>query len=168
MAHALSRSEGFAEFFDENYAKVLGALRLVIADRVQAEDRAQEAFLRAYRHWPRIRTMDRAVTWVYVVALNVERRRWKRRPVDVVTGEPAPDVAGPDIAGSVVTAVTIRAALDRLTERQRTMVVLRFFSELQVTEIARVMGCAEGTVKATLHQSLARLRLEVETELDAN
>jgi RNA polymerase sigma-70 factor (sigma-E family) len=165
VAQALSRTEGFAEFFDENYAKVLGALRLVISDRGQAEDRAQEGFLRAYRQWSRIRSMDRPVTWVYVVALNAERRRWKRR---IDTNEQGPEIAVPDIAGSVVTIVTIRDALDCLTERQRTMVVLRFFSELQIAEIARVMGCADGTVKATLHQSLARLRLEVEGEFDEN
>jgi RNA polymerase sigma factor (sigma-70 family) len=164
VAQALSRLEDFAEFFDENYAKVLGALRLVISDRGQAEDRAQEGFLRAYRQWSRIRAMDRPVTWVYVVALNAERRRWKRGRVD--TNEHASVVAVPDIAGSVVTAVAIRDALDCLTERQRTMVVLRFFSELRIAEIARVMGCADGTVKATLHQSLARLRLEVEGEFD--
>ena len=160
----MSLTEGFAEFFDENYAKVLGALRLVVADRERAEDRAQEAFLRAYRDWSRIGSMDRPVTWVYVVALNDERRRWKRRRIDSADREP--DLPLPDIAGSVVTAIAIRDALKSLTERQRTVVVLRFFSELRVAEIARVMGCAEGTVKATLHQSLARLRIEMEIDPD--
>jgi RNA polymerase sigma-70 factor (sigma-E family) len=160
----LGLTEGFAEFFEENYARVVGALRLVISDRDRAEDRAQEAFLRAYRGWSRIGSMDRPVAWVYVVALNDERRRWKRRRIDTTDREP--EVPAPDIAGSVVTTVAIRDALRSLTERQRTMVVLRFFSELRVAEIARVMGCAEGTVKATLHQSLARLRIEMEMEPD--
>jgi RNA polymerase sigma-70 factor (sigma-E family) len=158
----LGPTESFAEFFEENYAKVLGALRLVIADRGRAEDRAQEAFLRAYRDWSRIGSMHRPVTWVYVVALNDERRRWKRRRIDTTDREP--ELPAPDIAGSVVTTIAIRDALKSLTERQRTIVVLRFFSELRVAEIARVMGCAEGTVKATLHQALARLRIEMEIE----
>ena len=54
------------------------------------------------------------------------------------------------------------AALNQLGERQRAAVVLRYFADLPLAEIAAVMGCATGTVKATLHQALDRLRIELE------
>jgi len=155
----------FAEFFDANYGRVLRSVRLVATDWQQAEDRTQEAFARAYRHWSRVAEMERPVTWVYVVALNAERRRWRREPVENPLDLAAPAEPSPfDLAGSVATAVTVRHALDRLTDRQRTIVVLRYFSDLKNGDIAQVMGCAEGTVKATLHRALLSLRIRMESD----
>ena len=106
--------------------------------------------------------MERPVTWVYVVALNAERRQWRRGPPEAVLVES--DLSLPDLARSVTTTIVVREALDRLTDRQRTMVVLRYFSDLKLSEVAEVMGCAEGTVKATLHRALRILRLEMEDD----
>jgi RNA polymerase sigma-70 factor (ECF subfamily) len=61
-------------------------------------------------------------------------------------------------------AVTVANALGTLTPRQREMVVLRFQADLPVKDIAAAMGCADGTVKATLHQALRALRVEFEDE----
>ena len=54
--------------------------------------------------------------------------------------------------------IDLERALDRLTDRQRSAVDLHYFVGLDVTTVAEVMGCAPGTVKATLHQARARLR----------
>ena len=69
-----------------------------------------------------------------------------------------------DSAGVLVTALDVRAALVQLTDRQRAAVVLRYVADLPVADIAEVMGCAIGTVKATLHQALAHMRIELETD----
>jgi RNA polymerase sigma factor (sigma-70 family) len=107
--------------------------------------------------------MERPVGWVYVVALNTERSRWRRerreRPED---DETTAVTVTADPAGPVVATVVLRDALTRLTSRQRAAVVLRFLADLTVADIADVMGCAEGTVKATLHQALRKLRVELE------
>ena len=58
----------------------------------------------------------------------------------------------------------MQAALAQLTDRQRAVVVLRYVADLPLAEIAEVMGCAVGTVKATLHQALAHLRVELEAD----
>jgi RNA polymerase sigma-70 factor (sigma-E family) len=158
--------DDFAEFFDSNYGRVLRSVRLVVVDWQLAEDRTQEAFARAFRSWSRVAAMERPVTWVYVVALNAERRRWAREPIE--SSLDPPEHASPDVAGSVTTAVTVRQALERLTDRQRTMVVLRYFSDLTTRDIAHVMACAEGTVKATLHRALQGLRVDMEMSHDAH
>ncbi len=54
--------------------------------------------------------------------------------------------------------LVIRGALARLTARQRTVLVLRYFEDLPEAEVARILGCSVGTVRSTTHRSLARLR----------
>jgi RNA polymerase sigma factor (sigma-70 family) len=65
-----------------------------------------------------------------------------------------------DHASAVATTVDLREALNRLSGRQRAAVVLRYLVDLPTSDIATALGCAEGTVKATLAQSLAILRIQ--------
>jgi len=66
--------------------------------------------------------------------------------------------AGGDMAADVATRVAVRQVLAALTDRQRAVVVLRLFDDLPEAQVARILGCAVGTVKATMSQALARLR----------
>jgi RNA polymerase sigma-70 factor (ECF subfamily) len=150
----------FEAFFDEHYGGVLRSVALAIGDAGRAEDRTQEAFARAFRHWAKVARLDRPVAWVYVVALNAERSRWRREQ-----RAPVPDrerVSVPDASAAVVSTIVVRDALDRLAPRQRAAIVLRYLGDLTVADIASVMGCAEGTVKATLHRALANLRVDLD------
>jgi RNA polymerase sigma-70 factor, ECF subfamily len=152
----------FEEFFRERYAEVVRSMRLMVGDHARAEELAQEAFIRACRHWRRISALDRPIAWVYVVATNEARRDW-RREQRTWTVEVAPSSVD-DAAGTIATVLDVRAALAQLTDRQRAAVVLRYVADLPIAEIADVMGCAPGTVKATLHQALAHLRIELEDD----
>jgi RNA polymerase sigma-70 factor (sigma-E family) len=154
----------FEEFFRERYGEVVRSMRLMVGDHARAEELTQEAFSRACRHWRRVRVLDRPVAWVYVVATNEARREWRRdqRAASTVVSEATP--AGDDTAGAIVTALDVRAALAQLTDRQRAAVVLRYVADLPIADIAEVMGCAPGTVKATLHQALAHMRVELEDQ----
>jgi RNA polymerase sigma-70 factor (ECF subfamily) len=152
--------DDFEAFFDEHYGAVLRSVSFAIGDPGRAEDLTQEAFARAFRHWSKVGRLDRPVAWVYVVALNAERSRWRREQRAPVI-EPAP-VTVPDAAGVVVSTIVVHDALDRLPPRQRAAIVLRYLGDLTVADIASVMGCAEGTVKATLHRALANLRVDLD------
>ena len=145
----------FEAFFAEHHQAVVRALTLALADRARAEDAAQDAFAKAYRQWKRVAMMDRPVAWVYVVALNGARKDLRRD-----RAAPAPDLTGPaaDHAAASAVKVSVRDALDVLAPRQRVAVVLRYLGDLQVSEVAKAMGCSEGTAKATLHTALAKLR----------
>jgi RNA polymerase sigma-70 factor, ECF subfamily len=153
--------DDFEAFFGECYGSVVRALVMAIGDRGRAEDLAQEAFARAFRRWKVVSVMERPVTWVYVVALNAERKRW-RREERVSSRVDRADAVVADPAGGVTTAVVVRDALARLAPRQRCAVALRYLADLRIAEVAEVMGCAEGTVKATLHQALRNLRVDLE------
>jgi DNA-directed RNA polymerase specialized sigma24 family protein len=96
------------------------------------------------------------------VALNEERRRWRRaRSGD---GGLVGDVPVPDPASVVLASVRLRESLAILTPRQRAAVLLRYSADLSIADVARALGCADGTVKATLHQALGRLRIELEDD----
>jgi RNA polymerase sigma-70 factor (sigma-E family) len=154
----------FEEFFRERYGEVLRSMRLMAGDHARAEELTQEAFARAYRHWRRVCALDRPVAWVYVVATNEARRGWRREQREASTTSRVDTAAADDATGPIATALDVRAALAQLTDRQRAAVVLRYVADLPIAEIAEVMGCAPGTVKATLHQALAHMRVELETD----
>jgi RNA polymerase sigma-70 factor (sigma-E family) len=153
----------FEEFFRERYVEVVRSMRLMIGDHARAEEVTQEAFTRACRHWRRVRTLDRPVAWVYVVATNEARRTWRREQRAESVAAPVDTRTTDDATGPLATALDVRAALAQLTNRQRATVVLRYVADLPIAATAEVMGCAPGTVKATLHQALARMRIELET-----
>jgi RNA polymerase sigma factor (sigma-70 family) len=73
-----------------------------------------------------------------------------------------------DTSSAVVTRVSVRDAITTLPPRQRQAVVLRYLADLPLTDVAAAMGCALGTVKATLHQALRNMRVELEEDDDAN
>lgn len=152
--------DDFDEFFTEHYARVVGSLELAGGTAADAEDAAQEAFVKAMLRWRSVSVMDRPATWVYVVAVRAMwRRRGRDRSFEESTSE---GQSVSDETESVVTAAVISKALDTLPARQRLAVVLRFHGDLNVPEIARAMRCSQGTVKSTLHSALARLRIDLD------
>lgn len=151
--------DDFDEFFTEHYPRVVGSLELAGGTAGDAEDAAQEAFVKAMLRWRSVSVMERPATWVYVVAVRAMRRRMGRDR-SVAEG-PEDERTESDETEEVVTAAVISKALDTLPTRQRLAVVLRFHGDLTVPEIARAMRCSQGTVKSTLHAALARLRVDL-------
>ena len=151
--------DNFDAFYEDEYGDVLRSVTLALGDAARAEEVTQEAFVRALRRWTTVGEMARPAGWVVVVAINAERRRWRREEAplrDESTGS-----AEADHASAVATAVDLRAALGKLTRRQRSAVVLRYLVDLPIADIANALGCAEGTAKATLSQALAILRVDL-------
>jgi RNA polymerase sigma factor (sigma-70 family) len=154
----------FEEFVLENYGKVVRSVALAFGDRPLAEDAVQEAFVKAYRSWRRVSLMDRPDSWVYVVACNAARRAHRKAGNGFGPAGPAGELDDP--IDPLVSALDLEQALGQLTARQRAAVVLRYLADLPIEDIARALDCAQGTVKATLHQSLRRLRVEMEDKED--
>jgi RNA polymerase sigma-70 factor (ECF subfamily) len=154
----------FDAFFAGYFDPVARALTITTGSRELAADATQEAFTKAYQRWRRVRSMDRPDGWVYVVAVRAARRAARR---DRRLLAP-PSSEGADPGGGVVTRVSVRDAIATLPPRQREAVVLRYLADLPLADVAEAMGCAVGTVKATLHQALTSLRVEFEEADDAN
>lgn len=130
---------------------------LMCGDWQKAEDEVQTALVKLYLSWDRVRarqSLDSFVRTTLVRALIDERRRpWRREQSRAVV----PDRATAE-SMAVEDRLTVRAALARVPQRQRAVLVLRFYDDCDVAETARMIGCSEGTVKSQTARGLARLR----------
>ena len=135
-------------------------LGLYCGDRDLAEELVQEALARLCVHWSRLPSEADAARWLTRVSFNLAKssfrtRAARRRIMERFGGSLVPDVAGHDEGTS---ALAVRAAVAGLPERQRRVIVLRYFCDLPVADVAELMGCPEGTVKSLTSGAVAGLR----------
>lgn len=126
-------------------------------DGDRADDLVQSTLERVCSRWPRVRSADDPVaytrTMMLRLMLNEQRRPWWRREVTTDRlPEPAHD--GPDVAAQH----DLSRLVQDLPPRQRLIVVLRFYMDLPVKDVAEHLGCSEGTVKSQTSAALASLR----------
>jgi RNA polymerase sigma-70 factor (ECF subfamily) len=142
---------------DRWYRVCFGLLR----DPEIARDATQETALRFIRDLPRFAGQSQITTWSIGIAINVSREmRRGNRPVPIEAARAGESSADEAVADSEQHGL-VRQLLEDLPPRQREALVLRFFEELSTEEAAAAMGCAEGTIKATVHQALRALKLKM-------
>ncbi|MFJ6651061.1 SigE family RNA polymerase sigma factor [Streptomyces sp. NPDC091290] len=154
-------AEGQEDFRRFVASRSLALLRTAVllsgGDQHAAEDLLQNALAKVAGRWHRI---DEPEAYVRKTMYRQQVNRWRlrgwRREVSVAA---PPDVsdAGDSTAATELRMV-MRAALARLTARQRAVLVLRYMEDLPEAEVARILGCPIGTVRSTTHRSLTRLR----------
>lgn len=150
------RARTDAEDFESWVRPALPAVNRYAGRLVPAEDRedlVQEALERAWRRWSTYNPERGTPTaWLLaIVADRGRRHRTRAAPRTVPVGDQ------PDLRAAR-SDVDLERAIARLTPRQQQLVDLYYFVDLDVATVAHVAGCAEGTVRATLHQARARLR----------
>lgn len=146
---------------------VLNLVYRFVGDREEAEDLAQEAFVRLYRARRRYRPTARFSTFLYRLVTNLclnETRRRQRRPTVVL--EAADEVAADDSPAKTATrrelAAQVQTALRRLPDNQRLAMVLFRFEGLSQREVAEAMECSVGAVEALLHRAGRNLRRDLQ------
>jgi RNA polymerase sigma factor (sigma-70 family) len=139
--------------YEREYPRLLRALTAIAGDEVAAEDAVQEAFMRGYKQG--LATLDRPGAWLLVVATRLLFRDRRRRVTDVAV-EIVP--AARDEIDFAIERADMLAALRQLPERQRAVVIARYYYDLSYDEIAKAFAIRTGTVGATLSQALAKLR----------
>lgn len=152
----------FALIVRRHQAMVFSIAFRFLRDRSQAEDLAQDVFLRLYQHLGSIKSELHLTFWLRQAAsrrcIDLARRRGSRRHMgldevpDVPTAAPCTD---PLLAG------LLRGALTALPDKPRMVVILRYQEDLEPSEIAELLGMPVATVKSHLRRSLAVLREEV-------
>jgi RNA polymerase sigma factor (sigma-70 family) len=146
-------------FCRRQYPRLVGMLGLYCGDVPLAEDLAQEALVRVVREWPRLPSDADAQRWITRVAFNLAKSSLRMRATrQRVLARHASHLAPGAGSGELATALAVRAAVARLPERERRVIILRFFSDMSVSEAAELMGCPEGTVKSLTHAAIRRLR----------
>jgi RNA polymerase sigma-70 factor, ECF subfamily len=153
------REEEFLEFYQAYWPRLVAALAWATPRGEDAEDIAQEAFARAYQHWPVVRTYERPDAWLFVTAYRLastlRRRLAVRGRRSQFEPRPVHDLFEPSILGEL---------LHTLPQRQRAALLLRHYYGLSTKETAAAMRCPEGTVKSLLQRGLASLRATMVNE----
>jgi RNA polymerase sigma-70 factor, ECF subfamily len=144
-------------WISRTYADLVGALTFYCGDQQTAEDCAQEALIRL---WQRRRQIDDPRAWVFRCAFNISVSAFRRRIAEDravkraggsgrITSQPV---------GPIERNLDIRSGLAKLPVRQRQAVLLRYLADFDIPQVALVMGCSPGTVKAHLARALTALR----------
>jgi RNA polymerase sigma-70 factor (sigma-E family) len=137
---------------------------LMTGDAGAAEDLVQETFLRVARRWHRVESMDHPLAYARRILANLVLDGARRRSRDLAEldppggrqAEPADEGAARALR-DVDDQAEFRWALARLAPRERAVLVLRYWADLPVAEVAEILGCSAGTVKSTASRGAARL-----------
>lgn len=147
----------------EQYRSVLfGTAYLMMRDRGLAEDAVQEALIQVWKHLPSFHLKSSIKTWLVRIVINEVKQQFRKKKLPVIPLESVNEETGmPDEADTALIRseerLSLRLALNRLQPDQREAVVLRYYSELTVPEIAAVTDQREGTIKARLSRALDHL-----------
>lgn len=148
----MEKDSRFDQFYEHGFPAVFKAALVVAGDRDLAEDATQEAFARALERWNSIAEQPWAVGWVVTTALNLVRRAHRRR-IRLL-----PDREAEERDADV--SLDLWRAIRALSRRQQEAVALHYIGDLPLEQVAKAMGCENGTVKAHLwraRQQLAKL-----------
>ena len=168
-------AEEFSAVVTKHRPQIFRFLLSSTRDPDLSETLTQECFLKAHRNWASFRGESSAMTWLMRIAINLQKDHWRNRRLQfwrqtqthAVNLDEASDwlpsgersVEQQLLAKERVRHVSL--AVDGLSERQRTVFLLRYVEEMELSEIARTTGLNEGTVKAHLSRALAKVRKEL-------
>jgi RNA polymerase sigma-70 factor (ECF subfamily) len=168
-------AQEFSAVVTAHRAQIFRFLLASTRDADLAETLTQECFLKAHRNWEGFRGDSSAMTWLMRIAINLQKDHWRNRRMQfwrrTQTNAVDLDEASewlPSGERSAEQQMLAREqvgrvwkAVEGLSERQRTVFLLRYVEERELSEIARAIGLNEGTVKAHLSRALAKVRAEL-------
>ena len=168
-------AQDFSSVVQSHRPQIFRFLLASTRDYDLAETLTQECFLKAHRNWSSFRGDSSAMTWLMRIAINLQKDHWRNRRMQFwrltqtnsVELDEASDwlPSGERSAEQKLLAqeqvAHVWQAVRGLSERQRTVFLLRYVEEQELSEIARATGLSEGTVKAHLSRALAKVRTEL-------
>jgi len=168
-------AQEFARVVQTHRPQIFRFLLASTRDVDLAETLTQECFLKAHRNWGGFRGDSSAMTWLMRIAINLQKDHWRNRRMQFwrhtrnnsVDSDEASDwlPSGESSAEQQLLArervKMVWKSVEGLSERQRTVFLLRYVEERELSEIAQVTGLSEGTVKAHLSRALGRVRAEL-------
>ena len=153
---ARNADSGFDGLFSARRVPMVRLATLLVGSPAIAEEVVQDAFAAVSERWE---TVDRPDAYLRRSVINGCAGILRRRTIEQRYRAARLEVADDEIPEQLI---DLRTALDRLTDRQRLVVVLRYFADLRDEEIAEVLGVRPGTVRSLAHRAIAALRGEME------
>lgn len=159
------RIETFEDFFHTHHERLLRAMYLATGDPHEADDLAQEAFVKVLERWERVHGLEDPVGYLYRIALNTRRSRLRRLAVaarKAVRTEPTSDEHE-----AVEDRSAVHRALATLPDGQREAIVLVEWLGMTDERAGQVLGVSAGAVRTRLHRARSALRDLLRGEFDA-
>lgn len=136
-----------------------------LQDRMLAEDAVQETFMKVYRKLDSLRPELNEKAWLYKIAMNcsrdILRNAWFKRINRHVTPDMLPDPAGPPLSDEVI---DLNRAIASLNEKQREVILLRYYQGFSETEIAGILGLSQSSVAGRLKRAKEQLHRSLQTD----
>ena len=148
----------FRDFVRTRGRALLRSAYLLTGNLADAEDLVQSALAKTYLAWERIQDRKALDGYVRRAIVNTHISWWRRRRVDEYPTDEIPDQPAADTSGNSELHDTLQRALNRLPQRMRAAVVLRYFEDMTEAEVADALGVSQGTVKSTVSRAVAKLR----------
>lgn len=149
--------EEFTDLVHACWSELYRTAYLMLGDAAEAEDLVQSALAKTYANWRKVRNVGAAPAYARTTLVNTaaswfRKKGWRNeRPTEVL-----PEIAATDIDPAA--RMSVLDALATLPPRQRAVVVLRFYEDLSVAQVAHALTISEGTVKSQTSEALAKLR----------
>ena len=165
----------FCRLMEPLQARLLRQAAALCGDLSAAEDLVSETLVEAWKSLSRYNQTCRLSTWLYSILLHRYQksvRRARSRPISLAwlpffeagklheqqQNVPSPEPSPAEAATQIEAAVQLRRCIETLPEKHRQVILLRFFEDAALPDIANVLGCSVGTVKSRLHHALEKLR----------
>lgn len=159
----LQQGLGFEEFYRQERPGILRSVTFTVRDPDLALEVTDEAFARACERWGELDAAGNRPGWVYRVAINLARNRWRRLSLERRKPPASPE---PSWMAECADPALARA-LEQLPLDQRAVVVLRYHLDWSVDDVAAALDIAPGTVKSRLHRALRRLAAQLADPTEA-
>ncbi len=154
--------EEFREYVHSRRRALLRSAYLLTGNLADAEDLVQAALAKTYQAWGRIEDRGALDGYVRRAMVNTHISWWRRRRVDEFPTDEIPDQPVADQFGTAELSDSLWRAINRLPERMRAAVVLRFFEDMTESEVSVILGVSLGTVKSTISRAVAKLRADAD------
>jgi len=165
----------FNEVFERYHRQIYNFIKKQVAERESVEDLAQEVFLRVFKSAKNFDVEKKFSSWIYKIALNEVKRHWKRTgarqtfSLNAPLGEDKSDFERADLiederilpdsaTEQALFSQNLRTLIDRLPEKQKTVVLLKVYQELTFEEIAEICDCPLSTVLSRMRYAVNKLR----------
>lgn len=150
------------------HRRLVRSLDLICGDRARAEELAQEALVRLWQRWPKVRRLDRPGAWLHRVGVNLAISEQRRRAAEARAVTRLARTVTDSAPEADLERSEVRRALARLPDRQRAAVVLRYLLDMSVADVGFALNLSAGATRALTFRAIESLRadLALADELD--
>ena len=152
-----------SELLTTNYAYFYRIAYSYVRNEADAQDIVQESAYKAIYHSGKLKNPEFAQTWVTRIVINEALSYLRKHKRELLPVEPDLEIAATEDNISKEETVDLKEAIGKLMPEERTVIILRFFEDLKLEQIAEILDESLSTIKSRLYRTLKKLRLDLET-----